>query len=72
MEQLIKLLKEKTGVDDATADKIGAFIQEHLQDFPKLLGGDLAQKAEGLLQNSPAAGLLDAAKDALGQNQDKP
>lgn len=61
MDQLITLLKEKTGVDDATAHKIVAFIQEHLQDLPALLQGD--QKSGGL------GGLMDAAKGFLGGNE---
>ena len=65
MDQLLTLLKERTGIDDATAEKVVGFIQEHLDELPKFLGGDLADKAKDLLGGN-ADGLLDAAKGFFG------
>jgi hypothetical protein len=63
MEQLINLLKEKTGIDDATADKIANFIQEHAADLPAMLMGN------GDNKNNPMEGLMDAAKGFLGNKE---
>lgn len=63
MEQLINLLKEKTGIDDATADKIANFIQEHAAELPAMLMGN------GDNKGNPMEGLMDAAKGFLGNNE---
>jgi len=61
MEQLIEMLKDKTGIDDATANKIAEFIKEHAADLPAMLmGGDN--------KDNPMGGLMDAAKGFLNNN----
>lgn len=60
MEQLISLLKEKTGIDDSTAEKIANFIQEHAAELPAMLMGN------GDNKGNPMEGLMDAAKGFLG------
>ncbi len=69
MDQLIKLLQEKTGVDDATANKIADFIKNHMDELPKLLSGDLADKASSFLGGN-SDNLLESAKGFLGGNKD--
>ncbi len=59
MEQLINLLKEKTGIDDATANKIADFIKEHADELPAMLMG-------GNNKDNPMAGIMDAAKGLMG------
>lgn len=53
MDQLIKLLQEKTGIDEATANKVADFIKEHAHELPQMLsggnGGDIADKAKDML-----------------------
>ncbi|HRJ26134.1 MAG TPA: hypothetical protein PLO61_01325 [Fimbriimonadaceae bacterium] len=63
METLIQNLVEKVGLDAATADKVGQFIQEHLSDIP----GWIAQS--GIADKLPG-GLGDMLGNALGG--DKP
>lgn len=77
MDQLITLLKEKTGIDDATADKVAQFIKEHAHEIPQLLGkaglGDVASKVMGggpQGVNNPLGGVMDAAKGLLGDNKE--
>lgn len=60
MDQLIDLLKEKTGIDDATADKVASFIKEHASELPAMLMGG------GDSKDNPMGGLMDAAKGFLG------
>ncbi|MEZ5163673.1 MAG: hypothetical protein R2688_07965 [Fimbriimonadaceae bacterium] len=69
MDQLVNLLKEKTGLDDAMAEKVVGFIKEHMHEIPKMLGGDLGDKAKGLLGGA-GGGLMDQAKGLLGGGDD--
>ncbi len=34
MEEMIKQLVEKTGIDEATANKVADFIKDHISDIP--------------------------------------
>ncbi|MBL8068390.1 MAG: hypothetical protein JNM28_08060 [Armatimonadetes bacterium] len=61
MEQLTALLREKTGIDEATAKKVVDFIQQHMADIPQMLAGNGGGDMMG--------GLMDAAKGMFG---DKP
>jgi hypothetical protein len=54
MDQLIKMISEKVGVDEATAERVVGFIQEHIHELP------------GLLAQGGASGLADQAKGLLG------
>lgn len=62
MDQLITLLKEKTGLSDEMADQVAKFIQEHLHELPKLLGGEMGER----LENTGLGGLMEHAKGFLG------
>jgi hypothetical protein len=46
VEDLIKQLSEKVGLDRGTAEKISAVLQQHAANVPQLLSGD----SEGLVQ----------------------
>lgn len=77
MDQLINLLKEKTGIDDATANKVAAFIKDHAHEIPQLLGkagfSDVASKLMGGGEqgvNNPLGGALNAAKGLLGDDKE--
>lgn len=53
MDQLVKMIADKVGVDEATAQKVAQFIQEHAHEIPALLGkgglDGLKDQAGGLL-----------------------
>lgn len=61
MDQLISMISDKVGVDEATAKKVVEFIQEHMDEIPALLGkgglDGLKDQAGGLL-----GGLLGGGK----------
>jgi hypothetical protein len=46
VEELIKQMSEKTGIDRGIAEKVSAMLQQRAADLPKLLGGD----SQGLVQ----------------------
>jgi hypothetical protein len=66
MDQLIKLLQEKTGISDDQAKNVANFIQEHIHELPKMLGGDVGKK----LEQGGLGGVMDAAKGFLGGKKD--
>jgi hypothetical protein len=82
MEQLLSMLKEKTGVSDEIAEKVVDFIKEHMAEIPQMLmsgGGDAAKNLLGDLAGGSgnaadgakdaAGGLLDAAKDLFANKE---
>lgn len=62
MDQLVKMISDKVGVDEATAMRVVEFIQEHMDEIPALLGkgglDGLKEQAGGLL-----GGFLGGGKD---------
>lgn len=58
MEQLTALLREKPGIDEATAKKVVDFIHQHMADIPQMLAGHEGGDMMG--------GLMDAAKGMFG------
>ena len=53
MEELIKLLRDKAGIDRASAEKVSATIEKNAAEVPNLLGGN----AQGLVQMLQKAGI---------------
>jgi hypothetical protein len=53
MDELIKMIADKVGLDEATASKVAVFIKEHMHEIPGMLGGagldGLKDQAGGLL-----------------------
>lgn len=53
MDELIKMIADKVGLDEATAGKVAVFIKEHINELPGILGGagldGLKDQAGGLL-----------------------
>lgn len=53
MDELIKMLADKVGLDEATAGKVAEFIKDHIHEIPGMLGGagldGLKEQAGGLL-----------------------
>ena len=52
MEEFVNKLVEKVGIDKATAEKVVAFIKDHADEIPKLIGNDpksLMDNAGGML-----------------------
>jgi hypothetical protein len=72
MDQLVTLLKEKTGIDDATANRVAEFIKDNIHELPKLLGGNMDTLTRGFMGNTgeggnnPIGGIMDAAKGVMG------
>ena len=64
MDQLIKMLQEKTGMSDEMAKQVADFIKEHMHELPAMLSGGDGEKG------GAAGGLMDAAKGFLGGNKD--
>lgn len=65
MDQLIKLLQEKTGLSDEMAQKVASFIQENIHQIPQLLSGDLGDQ----LEKKGLGGVVDAAKGMFGNKE---
>jgi hypothetical protein len=40
MEELIKQLADKVGIDEAQAQKVVEFLREHLDELPQMLNAD--------------------------------
>jgi hypothetical protein len=53
VEELIKQLSQKVGLDRGIAEKIAALLQQNAADVPHLLGGD----SQGLVQLLQKAGI---------------
>lgn len=52
MDDFVNKLAEKVGIDKATAEKVVAFLKEHADEIPKLLGNDpksIMDNAGGML-----------------------
>jgi hypothetical protein len=65
MEELLKQLKDKTGLPDDVIEKVAGFIKDHAAEIPKWIGGgalgDLQEKAGGMLGG--LGGMLGGDKD---------
>lgn len=55
MEELIKQLREKAGIDRANAEKVSTALEEHPAEMPNVLGGN----TQGLVQLLQKAGIDD-------------
>lgn len=53
MDQLVKMIADKVGLDEEMAAKVAEFIKDHIHELPGLLGGagldGLKDQAGGLL-----------------------
>ncbi len=63
MNDLIKQMAEKVGIDEATAAKVVEFLQENADKIPMLLG------KTGLIDNLPG-GLGDKLQGMMGGEKD--
>jgi hypothetical protein len=63
MDEFIKVMAEKVGIDEATAAKVVEFLKENADQIPALLG------KTGLIDNLPA-GLGDKLQGLLGGEKD--
>jgi hypothetical protein len=64
MDELIKNLSAKVGIDQATATKVAAFINDHKDEIPKWLA---SEQGKSVLDKVPGGDKLGGMLGGLGK-----
>jgi hypothetical protein len=71
VEELIKQLREKAGIDQANAEKVSATLEKKAAELPNLIGGNTQGLVQMLQKAGIDEGIIQKVVTFVKQNADK-
>jgi hypothetical protein len=71
VEELIKQLREKAGIDQANAEKVSATLEQKAAELPNLIGGNTEKLAQMLQKSGIDESIVQKVVAFVKQNADK-